>query len=293
VTATLAFAVDTGGRPLPRLAWMAAGGIIVCVGAALATLLTPSHVLLVAAFAASGILYALTESTHAVALTLSRFLCFALAIGALYPSFDALDLAAAAGAVLVTWLISVGWDFTAGHWRPSTAPRWRDIIAALKARERERHIFAVAVALAIPLAYWSSLGLGIARPYWAVLALVLVLRMDFISSRRLMIDRFLGTVLGVLIAGAYATILPGHGALMVGIMLAALARWPAQQQHDALGVGVLTAFVMLMIELVSVTSGDVAGVLAARVLNTGVGCVVGLLAIALDRSLRRLARLGG
>jgi len=293
VTATLAFAVDTGGRPLPRLAWMGAGGLIVSAGAALATLLAASQPLLVAAFAASGIVYAFTESTHAVALSLSRFLCFALAIGALYPSFDLLDLGAAAGAVLATWLISVAWDLAAGRWRRSTAPRGRNLRALLSARERERQIFALTVALAIPLAYWSSLGLGIARPYWAVLALVLVLRMDFISSRRLMLDRFLGTVLGVAVAGAYAIIFPSHAALMVGIVLAALARWPAQQQHDALGVGVLTAFVMLMIELVSVASGSPGELLAARVLNTGIGCIVALLAVALDQGLQRLARSGG
>ncbi|MGH7033282.1 MAG: FUSC family protein [Stellaceae bacterium] len=292
VTATLAFAVDTGGRPLLRLAWMGAGGMIVSAGAALGTLVAASHPLLAAAFAASGIVYALTESTHAVALSLSRFLCFALAIGALYPSFGLLDLGAAVGAVLATWLISVAWDLAAGRWRRSTAPRWRDLVALLRARERERQIFAVTVALAIPLAYWSSLGLGIARPYWAVLALVLVLRMDFISSRRLMLDRFLGTVFGIAVAGAYAIVFPSHGALMLGIVLAALARWPAQQQHDALGVGVLTVFVMLMIELVSVASGSPGELLAARVLNTGLGCIIALLAMALDQGLQRLASRG-
>ena len=293
VTTTVVFAVDTGGRPLPRLAWMGAGGLVVAAGAALATLLTPSHPLLVTAFALSGIVYALIENTHMVALTLSRFLCFALAIGALYPSFDTLDLGVTVGAVATTWIVSVVWDLVAGGWRRSTAPHWRAIVAALRGRERERWIFALAVALAIPLAYWSSLELGIARPYWAVLTLVVVLRMDFISSRRLMIDRFVGTVLGVVIAGAYAMLFPSNGALMIGIVLAALARWPAQQQHDALGVGVLTAFVMLMIELVSVARGDAAGLLEARVLNTVVGCVIGILATAFDRGLRRVAATGG
>ena len=48
-----------------------------------------------------------------------------------------------------------------------------------------------------------------------------------------------------------------------------------------------------MIELVSVASGSPGELLAARVLNTGIGCIVALLAVALDQGLQRLARSGG
>ncbi len=286
VTATVAFAMDTGGGPGPRLLWISAGGAAVAAGAAIGALLVASPVLLMLAFAVCGVIYALTESAHATTLTLSRFLCFSLAIGAIYPPFEAVDLAAVAAAVLTTWIISVGWDLARRHWRSSSAPHWREIIATLRAHEGERRIFAVAVAIATPLAYWTSVALDIERPYWAMLTLVLVLRVDFISSRKLMIDRFLGTLLGVTVAGGYAALFPSHGALMIGIVLAALARWPAQQQHDALGVGTLTAFVMLMIELVSASRGQAVGLLEARVLDTIFGCCFAVFAIGLDRALR-------
>lgn len=288
VTATVVFAMDTGGRMAPRFLWMAAGGAVIAVGAALGAWLVASPILIMAAFAVSGLIYGLTESAHMTALTLSRFLCFALAIGAIYPPFELVDLGVTAAAVVMGWMISIGWDVGRRHWRVSTAPTWHELVTTLRADETERHIFATAVAIATPLAYWTSLALNIERPYWAMLTLVLVLRVDFISSRKLMIDRFLGTILGVTVAGAYAALFPSHTALMIGIVLAALARWPAQQQADALGVGSLTAFVMLMIELVSASRGEAVGVLEARVLDTLVGCVFAVFAIGLDRALHGL-----
>jgi uncharacterized membrane protein YccC len=115
---------------------------------------------------------------------------------------------------------------------------------------------------------------------------VLVLRVDFIPSRQLMINRFFGTILGVIVAAGYAALFPSHLALMIGLVVAALARWPAQQQHDALGVGTLTAFVMLMIELVTASHGQAVGILEARVLDTMIGCCFAVFAIGLDRALR-------
>jgi hypothetical protein len=285
VTATVVFAIDTGGPAGPRLFWMAAGGAVIALGAALGAWLVGSSILLMAAFAVCGIIYGLTESAHPTALTLSRFLCFAVAIGAIYPPFEGVDLIVTAASVVLGWLISIGWDIGQRHWRPSTAPSWTELRTTLHADETERHIFASAVAITVPFAYWTSVALDIERPYWAMLTLVLVLRVDFIASRKLMIDRFLGTVLGVTVAGAYAAFFPSHTALMIGIVLAALARWPAQQQYDALGVGTLTAFVMLMIELVASSRGRTVGILEARILDTLIGCVFAIVAIGLDRAL--------
>jgi uncharacterized membrane protein YccC len=118
-----------------------------------------------------------------------------------------------------------------------------------------------------------------------MLALVLVLRVDFHSSRKLMVERFFGTVLGVTVAALYAFFLPEHVALMIGLVLAALARWPAQQRHGALGVGAITAFVMLMIELVSSSRGEALTLFEARIIDTAIGCGVALLALLLERAL--------
>jgi hypothetical protein len=75
---------------------------------------------------------------------------------------------------------------------------------------------------------------------------------------------------------------------MIGLVLAALARWPAQQRHGALGVGAITAFVMLMIELVVSSRGQALMLFEARIANTAIGIGVALLALAFDRALHHL-----
>ena len=59
-------------------------------------------------------------------------------------------------------------------------------------------------------------------------------------------------------------------------------------RHGALGVGAITAFVMLMIELVAASRGQALMLFEARIANTAIGIGVALLALALDRALHRL-----
>jgi hypothetical protein len=285
VTAIASYGVDNGGSAGLRLAWMGAVGAGIVAGAGIGSLVATSHGLTIAAFAFGGVVYALSESGHQATLTLTRFFCFGLAIGALYMRIVPLDVAVVSGTVLFTWAISAGWDLCSGRWRPAELPALGEIFKAMHARLLERWTFAVVLAIAVPVTFLVSNVTGQQKPYWAMLALVLVLRVDFHSSRQLMVERFVGTVLGVTIAALYAAFLPQHVALMIGLVLAALARWPAQQRHGALGVGAITAFVMLMIELISSSKGQALGLFEARVIDTAIGCGVALLALLLERGL--------
>jgi hypothetical protein len=289
IASIASYSVDTGGRALFRLGWMSAVGSAILLGAGIGSLVTHSHLLTILAFAFGGAIYALSESGHQVTLTVARFFCFGIAIGALYARIEPLDVGVVAGFVGFAWAVSAGWDLLSGP-RPPIAPELREIYRAMQARLLDRWTFAVVVALAIPLAFILSNATGEQKPYWAMLALILVLRVDFNSSRQLMAERFLGTVLGVVVAGIYAALFPNHVALMIGLVLAALARWPAQQKHGALGVGALTVFVMLMIELVVASRGQAMVLLEARIINTAIGCGVALLALGLDRALLWMVR---
>jgi len=151
------------------------------------------------------------------------------------------DVLAVAAFFLSTWLISAGWDVLSGRWRASTAPTLADLRAAVVSPGLHRPTFAASVMLTIPATYWFSLRLGLLKPYWTLFALVLVLRVDFVTSGRLMLQRFVGTVHGVCLAGAFAYLLPDHRAILVGIFLCALVRWPAQRRSAALGVGAINA----------------------------------------------------
>ena len=290
VGAIVSFAADTGGRPGPRLGGMALGAAAVALGAFAGSLAAGVPVLIGALFAVAGIFYAMTESLDPLALTVSRFLCFGIALGALYLPLTPVGLLMLALSCVVTWAISCLWDAARRDWRPSSAPHWKSLWQTVHETRTKRWPFALAVAIAIPMAYAVSRALGIERPYWAMLTLVLVLRVDFLSSRQLMIERLLGTLLGVAVAGGYAAAFSSHEAILIGIVLAALARWPAEQRHGALGVAALTTFVMLVLALASTAPGEVSAYLKARVVDTLVGCSFAVVALYLDRGFRWMRR---
>ena len=288
ITCIAGYSMDNGGRPLLRLGWMGSIGVAILLGAGSGTLVFDNRALTIAAFAFGGVVYALSESGHQVTITLARFFCFGIAVGALYTRVSAQDVGVIFGFAIFAWAVSIAWDIARGRFRPAALPRLRTIFHDMHARLENRWTFAIAVAAAVPVTFLISAAFGEQKPYWAMLALVLVLRADFNSSRRLMVERFCGTVLGVGIAATYAALLPNRMALMIGLVLAALARWPAQQRHGALGVGAITAFVMLMIELVVSSRGQALMLFEARVINTAIGIGVALLALGLDHALHRL-----
>lgn len=283
VTSILAFTLDTGGPALHRLGWMGAAGLVVIAGTGIGTLVAGDMPLIVVAFALVGVLYALVESIHPSAAAAARFMCLTLAVGALYAPLKGVDVAVVGAFVLYAWAVSLAWDFITGLPRPSTAPLLPTVFARIRATERERWVFAAAVAIAVPLAFLTSLTLGLHRPYWALIAIVLVLRADALSSRQLMVQTLAGTLLGVAAALVYGYALPFHAALLFGMAVAALIRWPAQQLHGALGTAALTAFIMLLLELVAGSVGGAAHDIVERLIDVVVGCAFAMVALVLDR----------
>jgi hypothetical protein len=290
VTCILAFTLDTGGPALHRLGYMGLAGVVVLLGTGIGTLAAGHLGLTVLAFACVGVIYALVESLHPSAAAAARFMCLTVAIGALYAPLQLQDIAVVAGFVIYAWAISLAWDGVTGLHRPSTAPLPREIFARLRGTERERWVFALAVAVVVPLAFLTSLSLGLHRPYWALIAIVLVLRADAMSSRRLMGQTLAGTTLGVAAALLYGYLLPYHAALLAGMAAAALLRWPAQQRHGTLGMAVLTVFIMLLLELVAGNAGGATHDMVERLVDMTVGCVFAMVALGLDRLGQALLR---
>ncbi|GAB4069689.1 FUSC family protein [Ancylobacter sonchi] len=302
ITGILAFTLDTGGPALPRLGWMGAAGVIVVAGTGLGTLAAGQPVAIMAGFALAGVSYALVESLDDTLAAGARFLCLTFAVGALYTPLEARDVGVVAGFVGYAWLVSLFWDALGGGLRASTAPALREIYARLRATERQRWMFALAVAITIPLAYLASHALGLRHPYWALIAVVIVLRADALSSRRLIGQMLLGTALGIVAALLYGLgatelrrrglDLPQHSLLLVGMAMAALLRWPFQQLSGMLGTAALTAFIMLFLEVIAGTVGGAATAMAERLIDVAIGCGFALLALGIDRlGQRGLARL--
>jgi hypothetical protein len=135
VPAIASFSTDPGGPPLSRLIWTAAGGITLLAGN-VAGALVPGGVESAALFAAAGAIYAFFESSHQIVVTVARFLCFGLAIGAFYAHAGLIDIAIVAGVVAFVFLVSLAADLMRGGLRASTAPTFREIVEGIERARR-------------------------------------------------------------------------------------------------------------------------------------------------------------
>lgn len=272
LTCILGYMMDTGGPAASRLGSIAVAGAVVLCGAGLGTLARGDSALTTLVFAGTAMLYALVESSHPSAASATRFLCLTAAIGALYAPLTLEDVPAVAAFVLYAWGVSVAWDVATGMWRPSTAPDLKAVIAHLRASRAERWAFAAIVGAAVAAAFLTGKALGLEHPNWALLAIVIALRSDAQASRRLVVRLMLGTLVGVAIAFVYGTLFVSPAALMVGMTLAALVRWPAQQLDGALGLAAMAAFVVLLLQLVAHMMGDTSHAPLDRLVDITLGC---------------------
>ena len=102
----------------------------------------------------------------------------------------------------------------------------------------------------------------------------------------------LGTALGVALASAYAALLPSILALIVGAALAALIRFPAQQRHGALGIGAMSAFVILILQLVGDLTGTPSRAPVDRLIDIALGCGLSIVALWINSVVQQALRRG-
>jgi hypothetical protein len=290
LTCILGFLLDTGGSARQRLGAIAVAGAVVLAGGGLGTLASFNTALIALALAFTGILYALVESAHPSAAFAARFMCLTTAIGALYAPLQVIDIAAVAVFISYVWLVSLAWDAATGIWRPSTAPNLNELLAHLRAIERVRWIFAIVVAATVSAAFLTSWVFGFEHSQWALLAIVVVMRSDAQLSRRLIVDLMLGTLIGVGIGLAYGIVFTSPLALMIGMAIAALVRWPAQQLHTALGLAAMAAFIILLMQMAAIETSGTSHAPFERVVDIALGCGFAVVALGLNGVAQRLFR---
>jgi hypothetical protein len=137
------------------------------------------------------------------------------------------------------------------------------------------------VGVAAVLAGYLALSLGLDHAYWAIAAAVLVLhqRFDWIRTVERGVERLVGTLLGLVLAGIVLTVAP-HG-IWLAVTLAVL-----QFVVELLVIRNYTLATVFITPLaLTIAFGarpvdDVAALLAARGIDTVIGCVVALLVFA-------------
>jgi len=139
-------------------------------------------------------------------------------------------------------------------------------------------------SLAYGLAAVGGLALGQAwgdtRPYWLTITTLLVMLPDRRANMFRALQRFLGTIAGVLAAFAIVFILPDamRFSVIVGLGLIAPFIWPlAYARNYALGVAVLSIWILLLLDLALPPDLSIGVIFAARLQDTAAGCVLALI----------------
>ena len=139
--------------------------------------------------------------------------------------------------------------------------------------------FSIVYGLAAVCGLAIGLLWGQARPYWVTITTLLVMQPDRRANTVRVLQRFIGTILGVVLAFLVTQVVPTPleraAYLVLAVVLPFL--WPLGfERNYGLGVAILCAWVLLLINF-ALPSVDVAiPVFLARLSDTAIGCAVAL-----------------
>lgn len=137
-----------------------------------------------------------------------------------------------------------------------------------------QHALRLAVTAAI--AQSAALLLGLAHPYWAALTAVLVLKTEHVLTVRRALDRIGGTAVGILLGLPLAALAHfGPAALLIGAGVAITLGYTVFAANYFLYSVFLTAFVVVLLDLLGFGAGQTAG---PRLLATLLGGTIALVA---------------
>ncbi|HWU76905.1 MAG TPA: FUSC family protein [Rhodanobacter sp.] len=242
----------------------AAAGVLDAIADALAGGDSPEH--------ARGLLQALRSSEHTL---LDNHPADALAA----------HIHALAGQ-LAAAVRNADWAGSRGELRASAedtelppALRSSSIRATLQANLTPRSVafrHAVRMAICLSLALWIGRALQLPHGYWLPMTAAIVLRPDFAATFNFGLLRVLGTVLGLVLTTVLLYVTPNqpiaHLVLMTALCMS--FRYLATA-HYGIAVAALTGTVVILLSFEGVSPG---AAVAARVINTALGCGMALLA---------------
>jgi hypothetical protein len=173
---------------------------------------------------------------------------------------------------------------------PETVRGPRAVLAALRPGSPLLPIGA-RVAVGGLLAGWSSMALGVGRPYWAVVTAAAIFQANMTLTWRRALQRVIGNLVGLLV---FTALLPLTRTGPVALVLTALVfQFGAEaliSRNYWLGTVCVTPMALLMVELAGIQPAG--GLVADRWLDTCVGAAVGLLSCVVVTNRRATDRIG-
>ncbi|MBY6264393.1 FUSC family protein [Azospirillum sp. 412522] len=154
---------------------------------------------------------------------------------------------------------------------------WRSALASWGTRNRSKLVHALRMTVSSLATFALAEALDLPQGFWAVITALIVTQSNVGGSLKAALDRFAGSLVGVAYGGVIALLIPHtDGLARAAALLAAVA---PLSYLAALSAGFRIAPITAIIVLLG-TSGASLGPLSFatdRVLEVGLGCVVGIL----------------
>ncbi|WP_374074541.1 FUSC family protein [Bdellovibrio bacteriovorus] len=162
--------------------------------------------------------------------------------------------------------------------KPNPFTRLRATLKDSLTTERNRHLYAFSYSLSVFIALIIVDYFKVDHGYWAVGTVLIIMRPDAKQSIYRSVQRFFGTLIGVLVAEAL--ILTIHSPWLAILALTLISFWGpwALSRSYWLGSAVVVVMLLLILDMPSIEHGDMRTPLL-RLQATGLGCLLSLLGV--------------
>jgi hypothetical protein len=275
--ALLVTLADIGTTRATRVSTMAAAGFAILGGGTVGavfggTTYTNEALVLLSAFTAGWV-----SASHPGIAAVARFCAVATAVGAgMQFTNPEIVWAAVAGAIiaigsafLTWWLFGLPAQDNLVDWRAGL----RRALGGVGAGPR----YAICYATTACVALFAAESLGVSRPYWATIAVLIVMRREGTVSLQIIVQYMIGTLAGILAAAFIVRLAPMIPVIALIAVACAASGRIGLALNPALGFMGFTAFFMLAIDVASQGDAIHLHLLSTRLYDVAIGCVLSLL----------------
>lgn len=284
--ALLTTLADIGTTYRSRIGTMAAATLAMVIGGAIGARYGRTTGAAEATIVAAALVAGWMSGSHPGVSAVARFFAIATATGAgLHFANPMVAVVAAGGGAIAIVVAIVSWSIF-GVPVDENLMDWRAGIRRALAGVDAGASFAVAYALAAGAALLAADWLGIQRPYWATMTVLMVMRREGLESLQLVLQYMAGTLFGILLAAVVVRLVHAPEALAALAVLAAASARLGFALNPALGYAGFTAFFIVSIDVVVQGRGMPAHLLSDRLYDVSIGCLLALGATLAVRGLR-------
>jgi len=268
---------DIGGNIRQRLTLMLATSLFMTAGLVVGAISADHFWASLLLIAAAAFTAAWVSDLHRILELMARFGAVSLVIGA---GAHVYDPAAAgcflAGGVFACLVVLTG-HFIREAQDLDPLPSWSQGLRLLLSGQSIAGLrFALCYTAVAVVAVFATQTLGLHRGFWVTITTLLVMRPDGPKSVTLIIQRLIGTASGIALAALVVMVGQDAWALVGWSLVFAFFAPVGLKRHYALGVGLITAMIMVLLDLALLQSGGDRPLLWTRLVDTALGCVLAL-----------------